>query len=56
MKVKLTWERTLIGGRTKPYDFAGKDGDVGVGRIYRHDTSGRAHRWYWAMYDFGQRI
>jgi hypothetical protein len=39
MSMKLIWERTLVGGRTKPYDFSAKDGVRSVGRIYRHDTS-----------------
>ena len=37
--MKLTWERTLIAGQTKRYDFAAHDGDVKVGRIYRRETS-----------------
>ena len=55
--MKLSWERTLIAGQTKPYDFTAKDGARPVGRIYRHDTSvpNRGH-WYWTMYAVGQGI
>jgi hypothetical protein len=34
--MKLGRERTIFGGQTKPDEFADKDGDANVGRIYRH--------------------
>jgi hypothetical protein len=39
--LKLTWTRTVIGGQTKPYDFATKLDGVAVGRIYK--TEGTSH-------------
>ena len=57
MKMKLSWERTIIGGQTKPYDFAARDGANGVGRIYRHETSAlNRGNWYWTMNAFGPGI
>jgi hypothetical protein len=54
--MKLTWQRTVIGGQIKPYDFAAHDGDVKVGRIYKHDTHGGAANWFWTMNAVGPNI
>ena len=55
--MKLSWERTVIGGQIKPYDFTAMDGGKNVGRIYRPETSQhRAGHWWWAMNAFGQGI
>ena len=54
--VKLQWSRTVIGGQMKPYDFAAVDGEVKVGRIYRHDTHGGPANWFWAMNASGPEI
>jgi hypothetical protein len=54
--MKLTWSRTVIGKQTKPYDFAARDGDEPVGRIYRHDTHGGQPNWFWAMNASGPGI
>jgi len=58
MMAKLTWERTLIGGQTKPYDFAAShDCEEPVGRIYRRDgTVNAAPGWFWAMNASGPGI
>jgi hypothetical protein len=55
--MKLTWSRTVIRGRTAPYDFAAFDAGKHVGRIYRHDTSqlGRGGS-FWAMNASGPGI
>ena len=55
--MKLTWQRTVIGGQTVPYDFAALDAGQPVGRIYRHDTSEHQRgEWFWAMNAFGPGI
>ena len=54
--MKLTWSRTVIGKHTKPYDFAARDGDEPVGRIYRHTTHGGPANWFWAMQASGPGI
>lgn len=52
----LTWSRTIIGGKTAPYDFVAHDGDIDVGRIYRHTTHGGPANWFWAMQAWGPGI
>ena len=47
--MKLTWQRTVIAKQAKPYDFVAVDGEVKVGRIYKHDTHGGPANWFWAM-------
>jgi hypothetical protein len=54
--MKLKWQRTVIGGRTAPYDFAAYDGEIGVGRIYRTGTVHSGLRWFWAMNGWGPGI
>jgi hypothetical protein len=54
--MKLRWARTVIAGDTKPYDFAASDGEVLVGRIYKHDTHGGPANWFWAMNASGPGI
>ena len=54
--MKLTWGRTLIGGQTKPYDFAAKDSDAASAASIGTIPAARAHRWYWAMNAFGPDI
>jgi hypothetical protein len=40
--IKLTWARTVIGGQTKPHDFAAQNGDEHVGRILCIEAGPRA--------------
>lgn len=54
--MKLTWSRTVIAGKTAPYDFDASDGAKRVGRIYKHDTSGGPVSWFWAMQASGPGI
>lgn len=54
--MKLTWTRTVIGGKTAAYDFSASDGDVNVGRIYKHTTHGGPANWFGAMQAWGPGI
>lgn len=55
--VSLTWSRTVIGGKTAPYDFHARDGEIDVGRIYwDKGTSHSGPYWFWAMQAWGPGI
>jgi hypothetical protein len=54
--MKLTWSRTVIGGQTKPYDFAARHGDEHVGRIFRYQAGPRTGNWRWTMVAFGPHL
>jgi hypothetical protein len=43
--MNVTWEHTVIGGRTAPEDFAAKDCDRTIGRAYLHHSGA----WYWCV-------
>ena len=45
MPLKYTWSRTVIAGDPQPYDYSCRDGERGVGRVYRHHKTG----WFWTM-------
>ena len=45
----LTWDHTVIGGRTAPYDYSARDGDVLVGRVMRVEHGPGAGEWSWSM-------
>ena len=47
--MQLTWERTVIGGRTAPYDYSARDEDVLVGRVMRVEHGPGAGEWTWSM-------
>ena len=50
-RIALTWERTVIGGREGPHDFAARLGDIRAGRIYRTSGSGGiGYVWIWNVY------
>lgn len=53
MTFKITWERTVIGGRTAPEDYLARD-ETGrtVGRVYRHHSG----RWFYAFQAHGPDI
>jgi hypothetical protein len=53
---RLAWERTWIGGKTRPNDFAARDGSELVGRIFRHRTGRIKGTWRWTMTAMGERI
>ncbi|MCA0057118.1 hypothetical protein [Mesorhizobium sp. B261B1A] len=46
-RVHLHWGRTVIGGETRPYDFAAKFQSESVGRIMKELHGPSAGRWYW---------
>ncbi|BAB54417.1 hypothetical protein [Mesorhizobium japonicum] len=54
-RVRLTWDRTVIGGQTAHYDFAASFGDTGVGRIMKEQHGPSAGTWFWTCYDGGAR-
>ena len=54
--MKLTWQRTVIGGQTKPSDFSAHDAGKHVGRICCHDTGVERDLWFWTMNAFGPSI
>ena len=47
--MQLTWEHTVIGGQTAPYDYTARDGDVLVGRVMRVEHGPGAGEWMWSM-------
>ena len=50
--LKVTWSRTVIGGRTAPEDFIAEDENGRtVGRIFRHYSGG----WLYALRSAAQR-
>ncbi|MFA7504265.1 MAG: hypothetical protein WCZ28_06165 [Burkholderiaceae bacterium] len=48
--MKLTWQHTLIGGETRPYDYCARDGGTQVGRIMKIEHGPAAGEWSWSMY------
>lgn len=55
--MKVTWERTVIGGQTAPGDFLARD-ETGraVGRIYPQMGGHHAGEWFWCFNAFGSDI
>ena len=49
--IALTWERTVIGGRTGSHDFTARFGALDAGRIHREKSvGGGGFSWRWSMY------
>lgn len=46
----LSWQRTTIGGETRPYDYVARDGDSPVGRIMKVEHGPAAGEWSWSVY------
>jgi hypothetical protein len=55
--MKVTWERTVIAGKTGHEDFAARD-ETGrqVGRVYRQIGGHDAGDWFWCMNAMGPDI
>ncbi|WP_027143128.1 hypothetical protein [Mesorhizobium sp. WSM3626] len=49
-RVRLSWARTVIGGRAAPYDFAASFIGNDVGRIMKHQHGPSAGAWHWGLY------
>ena len=45
-RFELQWSRTWP---DSSYDFSARDGDVLVGRTYRHTGGPSGNRWFWSM-------
>jgi len=54
--MKLTWQRTVIGGNVQHHDFAAFHGDELVGRIFQHRAGPRAGAWRWTMLAMGPHL
>ena len=48
--MKITWERTVIGGQTTTYDFHASVGGVSIGRIIRVNHGPSKGRWTYSYY------
>ena len=48
-RVWLAWGRTVIGGRTAPFDFAASFQQDGVGRILKTLHGPAAGTWFWTV-------
>ena len=46
----------MIGGKTRPHDFAARDGSELVGRVFRHRTGPVDGTWRWTMTAIGEGI
>lgn len=49
-RVRLAWGRTVVGGRTAPYDFEASFMGKDVGRIMKNEHGPVAGTWSWSMY------
>ena len=56
MPLKYQWSRTVIAGEPMAYDYVCADGDMKVGRIYKHTGGPQSGHWFWSMYAFGPGI
>lgn len=54
-RVWLSWGRTVIGGKTVPYDFDAGFQQDSVGRVMRIMHGPSAGTWFWTCYDGGAR-
>ncbi|OBQ72421.1 hypothetical protein [Mesorhizobium loti] len=54
-RVRLSWGRTVIGGKMLHFDFDGSFQDTGVGRIMKEQHGPSAGTWFWTCYDGGAR-
>lgn len=54
-RVWLQWGRTVIGGKTVPYDFCGDFQSRSVGRIMREQHGPSAGTWFWTCFICGAR-
>lgn len=54
-RVRLTWGRTVIGGRALHYDFEASLQDACVGRIMKEHHGALAGTWFWTCHDGGAR-
>jgi hypothetical protein len=45
-RFELRWQRTW---EDRSYDFAAFDGELRVGRIYRHEGGPSGNKWWWSM-------
>ena len=49
-KFLFEWRRTC--SDEKPFDYSAKDGNVGIGRIYKVNGGPEHDRWHWAIHAF----
>ena len=56
MPLKHQWTRAVIAGEPQRYDYCYRDGEVDVGRIYKHGAGPKTGSWFWSMYAFGPGI
>lgn len=54
-RVWLQWERTVIAGRSPPYDFAASFQQGDVGRIMKTLHGPSAGTWFWTCHKGGAR-
>lgn len=49
-ELRYKWRKTWP---DRENDFAGRDGEVSIGRIYVHTYGPQKDRWFWAVADDG---
>ncbi|MER9870194.1 hypothetical protein NKJ35_24005 [Mesorhizobium sp. M0136] len=54
-RVWLDWSRTVIGGRTPPFDFTAMFQQDAIGRIFKTVQGPGAGTWFWTCFEGGAR-